>query len=198
MLLFTAQAIGNYPSWVEDLATQNNYPSWVDDIDKTQLTQHNGSFNVSLQTKTYFANEDTLHQASPTKSHFSRSLSPSFFRHHFNSDKSPPFVLPSSPLKHHRHYKSFKKHPTTDKQSWELESTDTEVLISQPIYGRHPVNMGGGLHSSMYRDKKIQQLHEESLRKTGNAEHVHAFIKKSNVYCITFLGCYMRKCHMNL
>lgn len=52
-------------------------------------------------------------------------------------------------------------------ESWELESTDTEVLISQPIYGRHPVNMGGSLHSSMY--KKIQQLHEESLRKTGNA-----------------------------
>lgn len=55
----------------------------------------------------------------------------------------------------------------TKGESWELESTDTEVLISQPIYGRHPMNMGGSLRSSMY--KKIQQLHEESLRKTGNA-----------------------------
>ena len=80
----------------------------------------------------------------------------------------------------------------TKSQSWELESTDTEVLISQPIYGRHPVNMGGSLHSSMYRDKKIQQLHKESLRKTGNT-----FIMKY-LYCITFLGCYLRKRYMNL
>jgi hypothetical protein len=52
-------------------------------------------------------------------------------------------------------------------KAWDLESTDTEVLIGESIYGRQPVNMGGAFHSSLYRDKKIQQLHDHSVRKFG-------------------------------
>ena len=40
----------NYPSWVEDLTTQNDYPSWVDDIDKTQFT-NSGSLNITKQNQ---------------------------------------------------------------------------------------------------------------------------------------------------
>jgi hypothetical protein len=52
-------------------------------------------------------------------------------------------------------------------KAWDLESTDTEVLIGESIYGRQPVNMGGAFHSSLYQDKKIQQLHDHSVRKFG-------------------------------
>lgn len=44
-------------------------------------------------------------------------------------------------------------------------SVDTDVLLSQPIYGMQPVNMGGHLHKSLYEDKKVTRLKKESTKK---------------------------------
>ena len=44
-------------------------------------------------------------------------------------------------------------------------SIDTDVLLSQPIYGAEPVNMGGNLHKSLYEDKKVARLKKESTKK---------------------------------
>ena len=44
-------------------------------------------------------------------------------------------------------------------------SVDTEILLSQPIYGVEPVNMGGDLHKSLHEDKKILRLKKENTKK---------------------------------
>ena len=44
-------------------------------------------------------------------------------------------------------------------------STDTEMLVSQSVYGQHPVNMGGDFHNSLYHDKKVARLKKESTKK---------------------------------
>ena len=96
------------------------------------------------------------------RNRLSRSLSPSLFQEH-------PHATPSSILS-----TSLQEHPiqTSDTQrkkgrAWDLESTDTEVLISESIYGRQPVNMGGTFHNSLYHDRKINQLHDHSVKKFG-------------------------------
>ena len=44
-------------------------------------------------------------------------------------------------------------------------STDTDMLVSQSVYGPHPVNMGGTFHDSLYHDKKVVRLKKESTKK---------------------------------
>ena len=44
-------------------------------------------------------------------------------------------------------------------------STDTDMLLSQSVYGPNPVNMGGNFHSSLYQDKKVTRLKKESTKK---------------------------------
>ena len=44
-------------------------------------------------------------------------------------------------------------------------SVDTEVLVSQPIYGVEPVNMGGDFHKPLRDDKKVLRLKKESTKK---------------------------------
>ena len=44
-------------------------------------------------------------------------------------------------------------------------STDTDMLVSQSVYGQHPVNMGGDFHNSLYQDKKVARLKKESTKK---------------------------------
>ncbi|CAB3982353.1 Hypothetical predicted protein [Paramuricea clavata] len=132
----------SHPSWVEELVTAKHYPSWVDDIDESRAHDRDVRRNQ--------------------RNRLSRSLSPSFFQEH------PPLSpTPQSPLS-----TSLQDHPMEisdphqkKSKAWDLESTDTEVLIGESIYGRQPVNMGGAFHSSLYRDKKIQQLFDHSVRK---------------------------------
>lgn len=44
-------------------------------------------------------------------------------------------------------------------------STDTDMLVSQSVYGQNPVNMGGDFHNSLYQDKKVARLKKESTKK---------------------------------
>lgn len=44
-------------------------------------------------------------------------------------------------------------------------STDTDMLLSQSVYGPHPVNMGGAFHNSLYQDKRVARLKKESTKK---------------------------------
>lgn len=44
-------------------------------------------------------------------------------------------------------------------------STDTDMLVSQSVYGPNPVNMGGDFHNSLYHDKKVARLKKESTKK---------------------------------
>lgn len=44
-------------------------------------------------------------------------------------------------------------------------STDTDMLVSQSVYGPHPVNMGGDFHNSLYQDKRVVRLKKESTKK---------------------------------
>ena len=44
-------------------------------------------------------------------------------------------------------------------------STDTDLLVSQSVYGPNPVNMGGDFHNSLYHDKKVARLKKESTKK---------------------------------
>lgn len=44
-------------------------------------------------------------------------------------------------------------------------STDTDMLVSQSVYGPNPVNMGGDFHHSLYQDKKVARLKKESTKK---------------------------------
>lgn len=44
-------------------------------------------------------------------------------------------------------------------------STDTDMLVSQSVYGPNPVNMGGDLHNSLYQDKRVARLKKESTKK---------------------------------
>ena len=67
-----------------------------------------------------------------------------------------------------------------------MESTDTEVLISESIYGRHPVNMGGVLHSSLYHDKQIQHLHEHSVKKFGKLKSWSNILVHSTILLYKF------------
>lgn len=52
-------------------------------------------------------------------------------------------------------------------------SIDTDVLVSQSVYGPNPVNMGGEFHNSLYKDKRVARLKKEStkkLRKSSSKE----------------------------
>ena len=44
-------------------------------------------------------------------------------------------------------------------------STDTDMLVSQSVYGPNPVNMGGNFHKSLYQDKRVARLKKESTKK---------------------------------
>ena len=44
-------------------------------------------------------------------------------------------------------------------------STDTDMLVSQSVYGPQPVNMGGDFHNSLYQDKRVVRLKKESTKK---------------------------------
>ena len=44
-------------------------------------------------------------------------------------------------------------------------STDTDMLVSQSVYGPQPVNMGGDFHNSLYQDKRVARLKKESTKK---------------------------------
>ena len=44
-------------------------------------------------------------------------------------------------------------------------SIDTDVLVSQSVYGPNPVNMGGEFHNSLYKDKRVARLKKESTKK---------------------------------
>jgi hypothetical protein len=73
-------------------------------------------------------------------------------------------------------------------KAWDLESTDTEALISESIYGRQPVNMGGAFHSSLFHDKKIQQLHNHNVRKFGKLTLCNDAPYLRQFYCVWYVG----------
>jgi hypothetical protein len=99
------------------------------------------------------------------RNRLSRSLSPSFFQEQPPPSSSAPSLLSTS-LQGQAVEMSEQQKKKRSK-AWDLESTDTEALISESIYGRQPVNMGGAFHSSLFHDKKIQQLHNHNVRKFG-------------------------------
>jgi hypothetical protein len=44
-------------------------------------------------------------------------------------------------------------------------SMDTDILVSQSMYGARPINMGGYLHESLHKDEKVHRLKKESTKK---------------------------------
>ena len=108
----------------------------------------------------------------------SRSLSPSFFRELSfpNSTSFQSTSLQDQP-------KKISDPKRKKSKAWDLESTDTEALISESIYGSQPVNMGGTFHQSLYRDKTIQQLHDSSVKKIGKLVKAMSSIPGRGLKC---------------
>lgn len=44
-------------------------------------------------------------------------------------------------------------------------SMNTDILLSQSMYGERPVNMGGDFHQTLYKDEKVNRLKKESTKK---------------------------------
>ena len=70
-------------------------------------------------------------------------------------------------------------------------SIDTDVLLSQSVYGPNPVNMGGGFHNSLYKDKRVARLKKEStkkLRKSSGKEKSteHSLVPQRRSQSLTF------------
>lgn len=53
----------------------------------------------------------------------------------------------------------------TGKEWTDTASMDTDILVSQPIYGERPINMGGNLHRTLYEDQKVNRIKKESTKK---------------------------------
>ena len=56
-------------------------------------------------------------------------------------------------------------------------SVDTEILLESSVYGSEPVNMGGDLHSPLYRDRKVNKILNES--KTKLEKHHKSLLGRS-------------------
>lgn len=70
-------------------------------------------------------------------------------------------------------------------------SIDTDVLVSQSVYGPNPVNMGGEFHNSLYKDKRVARLKKEStkkLRKSAGKEKSteHSLVPQRRSKSLTF------------
>lgn len=70
-------------------------------------------------------------------------------------------------------------------------SIDTDVLVSQSVYGPNPVNMGGEFHNSLYKDKRVARLKKEStkkLRKSSGKEKSteHSLVPQRRSKSLTF------------
>ena len=44
-------------------------------------------------------------------------------------------------------------------------SVDTEVVLESSVYGNRPINMGGELHTSLFKDPRVESILNESRRK---------------------------------
>jgi len=63
---------------------------------------------------------------------------------------------------HHRWTNDGRK---SGKDWTDTASMDTDILVSQSIYGHRPVNMGGDLHKTLYEDAKVKRLKKETTKK---------------------------------
>ncbi|XP_022784819.1 uncharacterized protein LOC111325284 isoform X2 [Stylophora pistillata] len=160
-----------YPSWVSGLGKE--YPSWVEDLDTT-----------TRESKVKY---------SPDEKYSSSTSSPSETKPFTRSSRSKS-ALKLSDLQSGR-----SKDPSrvgvskVNGTDWnDGASTDTDMLLSQSVYGPNPVNMGGNFHSSLYQDKKVARLKKESTKKlrksTGkikSREHSTVSPKRSKSLTLT-------------
>lgn len=68
---------------------------------------------------------------------------------------------PSKPRTH----KSHVGRVSSGKEWTDTASMDTDILVTQSIYGHYPINMGGNLHKSLYEDKQVTRLKKETTKK---------------------------------
>eukprot|EP00794_Sanderia_malayensis_P006662 gene6662-7414_t len=72
---------------------------------------------------------------------------------------SPPYAHPTDS----------KSHDTTGLTMDDTASIDTDVILQTSVYGEEPVNMGGNLHSPLFKDRKVQMILNDSRVKKKNA-----------------------------
>ncbi|XP_031566023.1 uncharacterized protein LOC116301150 [Actinia tenebrosa] len=142
-----------YPSWVSSLGKE--YPSWVEDLDSTALSkkasrspQHKYSSTVRTSPKI-----NTSSSSLDSK----RELKVSDLK-----VRTPPSKSRTTKTKHLSLGKADKEYL----RDWtDTASMDTDILLSQPMYGDRPVNMGGDLHQTLHKDQKVTRLKKESTKK---------------------------------
>ncbi|XP_068694319.1 uncharacterized protein [Montipora foliosa] len=145
-----------YPSWVSGLGKE--YPSWVEDLDHS--TRHKKG--VPRHDKNYSSSTSSTSESKPRRESYLRS------------SRSTPAVKVSdlqsrwgaSSNGYHVQSRAQMPESRTDSVDWnDAASTDTDMLVSQSVYGPHPVNMGGNFHDSLYQDKRVERLKKESTKK---------------------------------
>ncbi|XP_048583742.1 uncharacterized protein LOC116614840 isoform X2 [Nematostella vectensis] len=124
------------------------YPSWVSAVGKEYPTWVEDLDSTSVSR----AHRSPQHRHSPSSSSDLKHSSSSSLKVSDLRSKSSPG----------------RPHP---KRDWpDTASIDTDMLVSQSIYGTKPVNMGGDFHKSLYEDKNVARLNKESTRKLKKGE----------------------------
>ena len=52
----------------------------------------------------------------------------------------------------------------------DASSIDTDVILGTSVYGKRPVNMGGNLHTPLFKDERVQAILNESRKKLKKNE----------------------------
>ncbi|XP_078374504.1 uncharacterized protein LOC144658050 [Oculina patagonica] len=145
-----------YPSWVSGLGKE--YPSWVEDLDTTARHRH----VKQSPDKKYSSSTSSTSETDTKRRTFVRSSrsTPGLKVSDLQSRGSYPSRRPMDPTRVKM------AESRMNGVDWnDGASTDTDMLVSQSVYGPTPVNMGGDFHNSLYHDKKVARLKKESTKK---------------------------------